>query len=212
MLIYEFPPKLNRMERQAKALHDLEEHRKIKKNMLKNLILGTIIIALSFFTDILLIKAVLIIIGVLNIAVGVILYSISSYDSDNKIYSRIYDDHLEHCQKIYLTNKYLCGVIFYNEVSHSEQDTKGNMIFYMKNFDKSELWAEDRNGLKSEYKLRDGTIKMHFADVKAKLTLVNDLYEKISYPKKEYNVIDDETDDYYSEEDLKWDKLHKHGL
>ena len=42
--------------------------------------------------------------------------------------------------------------------------------------------------------------------------LINDFYEKIGYPHKEYNKLEDDEDDYYSEEDMKWDKLHKHGL
>ena len=34
----------------------------------------------------------------------------------------------------------------------------------------------------------------------------------VRYAHKEYNKIEDEEDDYYSEEDMKWDRLHKHGL
>ena len=50
------------------------------------------------------------------------------------------------------------------------------------------------------------------SQTKGKLVLINDFYEKIGYPHKEYNKIEDEEDDYYSEEDMKWDRLHKHGL
>ena len=58
----------------------------------------------------------------------------------------------------------------------------------------------------------DGMIALSFQDTKGKLVLINDFYEKIGYPHKEYNKIEDEEDDYYSEEDMKWDRLHKHGL
>ena len=38
--VYEYPPKLSRAERQVKAAHDIEEHRKMQRNMYKNILLG----------------------------------------------------------------------------------------------------------------------------------------------------------------------------
>ena len=211
MLLYEFPPKLNRAEKQAKALNDLQYHSKIKKNMLKNFVMGAVIIALSFMTKVMLIKAVLIIIGAANIIVGILIYSISAYSYDTKLYSKIFDDRTEHCQRMGYSRNYLHMEIYYDEVERSEQNPQGKLIFYMKNISKSKFWIEGKNGEKKDYQLRDNCITLDFADIKAKLTLVNDLYEKINYPKKNYNKIEDD-DDYYSEEDLKWDRLGKHGL
>lgn len=41
--VYEYPPKLSRAERQVKAAHDIEEHRKMQRNMYKNILLGAVI-------------------------------------------------------------------------------------------------------------------------------------------------------------------------
>ena len=38
--VYEYPPKLSRAERQVKAAHDIEEHRKMQRNMYKNILLA----------------------------------------------------------------------------------------------------------------------------------------------------------------------------
>ena len=68
-----------------------------------------------------------------------------------------------------------------------------------------------RRDRSSAYVIKDGLLTLKFIDTKAKLTLIDMLHEQIKYPKKNYNVITDD-DDYYSEDDMMWDKLHKHGL
>ena len=45
--VYEYPPKLSRAERQVKAAHDIEEHRKMQRNMYKNILLGVVIIIIG---------------------------------------------------------------------------------------------------------------------------------------------------------------------
>ena len=56
-------------------------------------------------------------------------------------------------------------------------------------------------------RLDENKVTIDFQDTKAKLYLIENLHEQIKYPKKQYNVIEDEED-----EDDKWDPLHKHGL
>lgn len=74
------------------------------------------------------------------------------------------------------------------------------------------LCGKGQRGQGESFVPEDGMIALSFQDTKGKLVLINDFYEKIGYPHKEYNKIEDEEDDYYSEEDMKWDRLHKHGL
>ena len=85
------------------------------------------------------------------------------------------------------------------------------MCFHLKNTEKSRFSKLSRKGERTAYQPKDGILVMKFIDTKAKLTLIEKLHEEINYPKKNYNVLTDE-DDYYSEEDMEWDKLHKHGL
>lgn len=212
MLVYEYPPKLNRAEKQAKAAHDLAQHAKIRRTMIRNMILAAVIITMSFFVSLLIIRVILIIIGLANAAVGGLLYWYGMLSFDAKVYSRIYDDHIEHSQRMGFAKKYLYADIAYEDIEKSEQDPHGNLVIKLKETHKAKLCTADENGGNEQpYPLADNTVTLRFADTKAKLTLVNDLYDKINYPHKEYKVITDD-DDYYTEEDLKWDRLGKHGL
>lgn len=82
----------------------------------------------------------------------------------------------------------------------------------LKKVERSSFVVKDKEGREKAFVPEDGMIALSFQDTKGKLVLINDFYEKIGYPHKEYNKIEDEEDDYYSEEDMKWDRLHKHGL
>lgn len=213
MLVYEYPPKMNRVEKQAKAAHDLAQHTKIRRNMLKNLVLAAVIIGISFLVSVLLVRILLIIIGLANAAVGCLLYWYNMLSFDSKVYSRIYDDHIEHSQRMGFSKRYLHADIAYADIEKSAQNNHGNLIVTFKQGAKPKLFTADENGKgEQEYPLQDNTVTLKFVDTKAKLTLVGNLYEKIGYPHKEYKVIVDEDDDYYTEEDKKWDRLGKHGL
>ncbi|HCJ41809.1 hypothetical protein [uncultured Ruminococcus sp.] len=210
-LIYEFPPKLSRTEKQAKAINDLAEHRKMSRQMYRNLILAGIIFVLAVIVKVMLIKVLLMAVAVANAAVGVLLYRYYSLSRDTRLYTRIYPDRTEHLQKLGLLGDMLEVTLYYDEVEKSEQDPRGNMCFHLKAAEKSAFYKIGRKGERREFQPKDGILVLRFIDTKAKLTLIDKLHEEIKYPKKNYNVITDD-DDYYSEEDMEWDKLHKHGL
>ena len=210
-LIYEFPPKLSRTEKQAKAINDLAEHRKMSKQMYRNLILAGIIFVLAVIVKVLLIKILLMAVAVANAAVGVLLYRYYTLSRDTRLYTRIYPDRIEHLQKLGLMGDMLEITLYYDEVERSEQDSRGNVCFHLRQTEKSAFAKVGRKDGKTAYQPKDGILVMKFIDTKAKLTLIDKLHEEIKYPKKNYNVITDD-DDYYSEEDMEWDKLHKHGL
>ena len=111
------------------------------------------------------------------------------------------------------SKRYLHADIEYSDIEKSEQDNRGNLIVHLKNDHGAKLYTTDENGDdRQDLALQDNSVTLKFADTKAKLTLVNDLYGQIKYPHKQYNVIDDDDDDYYTAEDKKWDSLGKHGL
>lgn len=209
--IYEFPPKLSRTEKQAKAVNDLAEHRKMSKQMYKNLVLAGIIFALSIIVKVLIIKVLLMAVAIGNAAVGLLLYRFYTLSRDTRLYTRIYPDRLEHLQKLGLMGDMLKVTLYYDEIESSSQDSRGNMCFRMKEISKTSAEKISSKGIASGYEIKNSLLTLKFIDTRSKLTLIEKLYEEIKYPKKDYKVITDD-DDYYSEEDLKWDKLHKHGL
>ena len=206
MLLYEFPKELDHQHKHLKAIHDLEEHQKMKKNMYKNLILAAIIITVGFFASVLIIKIVLWLIGLGNAITALLLYNVSSLSRDSKIYTKIYENHLEHCQGYALSKKHTYIIFYYDDALESYQNNKGDLVVKLKDGYKTEIYSDDKNG-KVKITPKDNLLTLKFQDTEAKLYLINNLYEKIKYPHKEYNIIEDEED----EDDL-WDSLHKHGL
>ncbi|MBQ8967890.1 hypothetical protein [Ruminococcus sp.] len=209
--IYIFPPKLSRTEKQAKAMNDIAEHRKMSKQMYRNLILAGIIFVLAILVKVIVIKVLLMAVAVGNAAVGVLLYRFYALSRDTGLYTRIYPDRIEHLQKLGLMGDMLEVTLYYDEVEKTSQDSRGNMCFTLKEAERSKFSKVRRKGGQEKYQPKDGLLVLKFVDTKAKLTLIDKLHDEINYPKKNYNVITDD-DDYYSKEDMEWDKLHKHGL
>lgn len=210
--IYEFPPRLSRSEKQAKAVHDLQEHKKMRSNMYRNVILGAVIFAIAFLAKIAVIKILLMLISLGNIIVALLLYRFYALSRDTDLYTRIYEDGFEHCQNMSFSGKKLFASLYFDEIEKSFQDNHGRMVIKLKNTERSSFTVKDKRGAESAFVPENNTVTLSFADTQSKLKLINDFYEQMKYPHKEYNKIDDEADDYYTEEDLKWDRLHKHGL
>ncbi len=204
MLLYEYPPKLNRVQRQQKAVNDLAEHKKISKALYRNLIIGCVIFVLAFFVPIIVVRILLILIAVGNVAVAFLLYRFSAMSRDTECYTRIYDDHIEHKQGSVWSKSYMTVVMNYSDIERTEQTPQGKLVFYLSSTNSVVM---DGGSERAAKELEQDHITLDFQDTKAKLYLLNELYEKIKYPKKNYNIIEDEED----EDDL-WDPLHKHGL
>ena len=209
-LLYQYPPTLTRSQKQAQALNELSRHRKMRSQMYRNFILAGVILGLSFLVRVAFVKVLLIVIGLLNGAVGAVIYGLYAASQDKRLYTRIYSDHLEHCQRSGLKKQWLHYRLFYSEVKRSFQDNRGAMIFELEKPELSSCEREEKSGERVPVALED-PIKLRFADTSVKLALIEKVHEQIGYPKKNYNVITDD-DDYYSPEDLQWDRLHKHGL
>lgn len=206
MLLYEYPPKLDRHGKQLKAAHDIQEHKKMQKNMYRNLLLGGIIIILGCAVPVMIIKILVLLIGVGNMATAYLLYKYSAMSRDTKCYTRIYEDRLEHCQGSLITGNHTEITLLYDDIDRSYQDPSGKLVVCLKDGNSVKLVSEKKNK-RAEKELKENKVTLDFQDTKAKLFLIDKLYDKIKYPKKNYNVIEDEDD-----EDDKWDPLHKHGL
>ncbi|MBQ7186092.1 MAG: hypothetical protein IJR91_00515 [Ruminococcus sp.] len=204
MLLYEYPPKLNRIQRQQKAVNDLAEHRKMRKGLYRNLIIGCVIGVVGIFVPVMIVRILLWLIAAANIAVALLLYRFSALSRDTECFTRIYDDHIEHKQGSLLSKKYLTVTLMYSDIERSEQTPQGAVVFYLKEDAAPSLKGD---AAKAEAELSRHRLTLSFQDTKAKLYLINELHDRIKYPKKNYNVIEDEED----EDDL-WDPLHKHGL
>ena len=178
----------------------------MQKNMYKNLLLGAVIIAIGFFAPVMFVRVILWLVGIGNIITSILLYSVSSLSRDTKAYTKIYDDKLEHCQPGILFKHHTYIALDYSDILKSYQNNRGELIIELNSDNNADVCVEDKKG-KHKVIPDNNIIKLRFQDTQAKLFLIDNLYEQIKYPHKEYNVIEDEED----EDDL-WDPLHKHGL
>jgi hypothetical protein len=202
---------MSHAEKQAKAMHDLQEHKKMKSNMYRNIILAAVIFVLSFLVEVVLVKILLILIAFGNAVVALLLYNFFAFSRDTQVYTKIYEDRFEHSQPVGFSGDFLHSTVYFDDVEKSCQNNHGRLIIALKSERRSTFVRRDKKGAQSEFVPNDDTVSLYFPDTQSKLKLINEFYEQLKYPHKEYNVIDD-SDDYYSEEDMKWDSLHKHGL
>ena len=194
MLLYEYPPHLDKREQIAKASHDLAEHRKMQRNMYKNLIIAAVLIVIGIIAPPMIVKVILCLIGAGNAAVAVLLYRVYALSRDTDLYTRIYDDRLEHCQKTLVTGIKTEIAISFSDIERSYQDKRGHLIVCLKSGAKPSVKSS------KPYKFMDselaaGRLMLDFQDTRAKLYLIENLYEQIGYPKKEYNIIEDDDPD-----------------
>ena len=194
MLMYSYPPKLDKREQVLKAAHDLEEHRKMQKNMYKNLAIAGAIVVIGFLAPPLIVKVILWLVGAGNIFVALLLYRVYALSRSTECYTRIYDDHIEHCQITLITHIKTEIVLKYSDVDKSYQDKRGRLIVCLK----SGAEPSVRNSKPYKFmdsELRSGRLMLDFQDTRAKLFLIENLHEQINYPKKEYNIIEDDDPD-----------------
>ena len=204
MLLYESPPKLSRVQRQQKAAADLAEHKKMRSVLYRNLLIGCGIGVIGIFVPVMIVRVLLWVIAAGNIIMALLLYRFSAMSRDTGCYTRIYDDRIEHCQGSLMSKKHMSVTLYYEDIIRSEQTPQGKMLFTLSEKAKPVLDGADKRTLAE---LNQHRLTLSFQETKTKLYLINELYEQIKYPRKEYNIIEDEED----EDDL-WDPLHKHGL
>ena len=170
--VYEYPPKLSRAERQVKAAHDIEEHRKMQRNMYKNILLGVVIIIIgAVFASAVFAKVLLILLGACNCSVGGLMYWYYSLSRDVDVYTRIYEDHIEHSQRMGLSKSYLHICLYYEEVEKSYQTNKGRLVCVLKNVEKSSFVVKDKEGREKAFVPEDGMIALAFRTLRASLCL-----------------------------------------
>ena len=211
--LYDWPGARTRTEKQNAALARLDQHKKMRTQMTHNLILGAIILALSFLCPSAILRIVLILIALGNWAVGLLLYHFQLMTFDEGQFLRVYPDRLEHCQSLGLTGKHLTSVIYFDEIASTAQDKRGRLAITLspKDAPRSTFTVTDKQGNEAPYPLKDSTALLRFPEAAPKLHLIDAYPGQLKYPKKQYKKLDDD-DDYYSKEDLEWDPLHKHGL
>lgn len=194
MLLYSYPKKLDRREQLLKAANDLAEHKKMQRNMYKNILLAAVIILIGFFAPVIIVKVILWIIGAGNLVTALLLYQVYALSRSTDHYTNIYDDHIEHRQVSMVRKIQTTVSVDYSDIEKSFQDKGGRLILCLK--DGAAPNVEFSKPYKAyQRELESGRLPLTFQDTRTKLYLIDELSDKIKYPKKEYNVIEDDDED-----------------
>ena len=184
MLLYKFPKKLSASEQIEYAGERMRINKKIRKLKIQNVILLAVIFILLWRVPVIWLKLFNTFILLIYIAFNSLILMSLKRQADSGAYTKIFDDRIEHKQANLFNLKktnYREVTVFYDDIESSSQNAFGNL----------------------QLKLISGEIvSLYFCDTDAKLYLINNLYEKIKYPKKEYRdissdeVLDKDDPDY----------------
>lgn len=184
MLLYKFPKKLSAQEQIERTTEQMNVNKKIKKLKIQNVILLAAAVLLIWRVPAIWLKILTAFFIAACIAVNSLIMLSVKRQEDSGAYTKIYDDRIEHKQANLFNlkkSKYKEITIFYKDIKASAQDVFGNL----------------------QFKLQNGEIvSLYFCDTNTKLFLINSLYEKIKYPKREFKdlsadeVLDKDDPDY----------------
>lgn len=184
MLLYKFPKKLSASEQIEQASEQMKINKKIKKLKIQNVILIAAAILLVWRVPIIWLKILTAFFLLACFAVNSLILMSVKRQEDSGAYTKIYDDRIEHKQANLFNlkkSKYKEITVFYKDIIASVQDVFGNL----------------------QFKLQNGEIvSLYFCDANTKLFLINNLHEKIKYPKREFKdlssdeVLDKDDPDY----------------
>ena len=193
MLLYEYPPKIDKRTAQLVEFSAANESKKIKKNATKSLIIGIFIVMIALFIPQTVVKIFILLIAGFNIFTAYLLYKSAEQINDKNNWTRIYDDHIEHSQTSVVSGKATEISFYYDDVEKTSQNLLGEMVFNLKNTENTKVFVKTKKGTK-EAPVKNNTVSLYFVNSKPKIFLIDNLYEKINYPKKNYLVIEDDED------------------
>lgn len=184
MLLYKFPKKLSAQEQIEQAGERMRVNKKLRKLKIQNVILIAAAILLVWRVPVIWLKVLTAFFLLACFAVNSLILMSVKRQEDSGAYTKIYDDRIEHKQANLFNlkkSKYKEITVYYKDIVASAQDVFGNL----------------------QFKLRNGEIiSLYFCDTNTKLFLIDNLHEKIKYPKREFKdlsadeVLDKDDPDY----------------
>ena len=139
--VYEYPPKLSRAERQVKAAHDIEEHRKMQRNMYKNILLGVVIIIIgAVFASAVFARSCLYCWGLAIVLWAGLCTGITHFHGTLTFIRGYMRITLNTLNAWGFTKSYLHICLYYEEVEKSYQTNKGRLVCVLKMWRSQALW------------------------------------------------------------------------
>ena len=180
MLLYEYP-KRDPVSKRNREFQKHEDKRKNKKLLIRNVLVSSIIVLLSFKIEVLWLAVVVAGIGVFGISSAVLMYNYAFSGFSDKAYTYIYDDRIEHGQISVFDLSLICVTVYYEDIESTRQDIMGNIVLKLNSVNSSIMTKTGKNKSQSEIKPKNNEIRLFFQSSEAKYYLIRELSRKIKY-------------------------------
>ncbi len=169
MLLYQFPPKMSRTEKVSEKLQIDQNNKKLKRNLLKNIIIAIIVIGVSITSKTFWIIILLILISLYLISISYYVFKSSYIFPSDLIYTKIYEDRIVHSQQSKKPFKIEKYTIYFDDI-YKTINIKGKGFKIFLNEENSSVLLKND---KSENKIL--TAELNFKEYSAKKH-INDFY------------------------------------
>ena len=133
MLLYQYPNNKSVSNKRIEKININNGKKKLKKNLFVSAFVSLLILFITFFVDVIWVIIVCIMISIYNFAVSFVAYRVFVQYSNDKIYTKVYDDRLIHYQPRFLSNKLIRYTILFEDILKSSQDKWGNLTINLDN-------------------------------------------------------------------------------
>lgn len=179
MLLYQYPNSETVVEEKRNLVKDYNDKKKIKKNVITNLIIAVAIIIIAIFVEMLFAKILLCLIALLIFCNSIFIYRCAFPKKSKYLITQIFDDKIVNAQYDFFQQKIYRYTINYDIISKTTQTLLGGLKFDLNNSIKCEIIKKDGTVLEREY-AKDYII-LNLNDSKSKYVLIKDNKEKIKY-------------------------------
>lgn len=187
--IYQYPSAKDKQLARREMPKRLAARKKLLRRLYLSVAVSVVIAVIAVFSHNVAATVLLLLLSAISLLVSVVAVRISlvSFETEETV---IYDDY-----KLIHTTALMKGgkrrfEIKLTDALKSYQDSVGNLVFELS--DKSSASVTDIKKKKEIARKSERTVTVIIRTTKTKLFLINELYEIIHYPKKSYNVIEDD--------------------
>ncbi len=180
MILYQYPKNKSVLEKRAKKNNILVEGKKLKKNFIISMGISIIIIAVSFYAKVWWVMAICILIAIYNFSVSYIAYRIFIQYSSDKIYTKLFDDKIIHCQPCLFNNNIKSYEIKYEDILFSKQGRLGEFEIHLNNNHSSNVTINNKNKISPVF-LKDNIAILKFSSIEPKMYIIDNLAIQFKY-------------------------------
>lgn len=182
MILYQFPKKKCVLDKRAEKNNSIVEGKKLKKNLIISIAVSLIIIAVSFYSEVWWVMTICILIAIYNFSVSYIAYRIFIQYSSDKVYTKLFDNKIIHCQPCLFNNKIKRFEIKYEDITFSEQGRLGEFDIHLNDNHTSQVTLnyKDKN---VPIVLKNNIAILKFSSIEPKMYIIDNLASQFKYSK-----------------------------